>query len=447
MLVNDEPSDRILGEYPVVRIGVLGAGNVGAAFVEIVGRESEAIARRTGRRLEIVAVAVRSLAKPRSAVLDPDTLTLDAHAVVLDPTVDVIVELIGGIEPARMLIVEALKSGKPVVSANKELLANYGAELHAIAAASGSALRYEAAVGGAIPLVRALSVSLQGEPIRRVMGIVNGTTNYVLSRMSEERVTYAEALAEAERLGYAERDPSADVEGFDASSKAAILASIAFAADVVAGDVYREGIEHVELDDIDFADRLGYVVKLLAVAERTSAEHDPLTIGVRVHPAMVPSDHPLAGVRGAFNALFIEGEYAGELMLYGRGAGGAPTASAVLGDVIDVASRLGSEPAGSMSRREAVAIRTIDDLETQYYLTIDVADRPGVLAAVASAFGARGVSIRSMEQVGLGADARLVFITHLAREADVQATLAELRGLDEVRRIGGLLRVIGPEHG
>jgi homoserine dehydrogenase len=264
--------------------------------------------------------------------------------------------------------------------------------------------------------------------------------------MSEERITYAEALAEAERLGYAERDPSADVEGFDASSKAAILASIAFAADVVAGDVYREGIEQVEVDDIDFADRLGYVVKLLAVAERTSPLGAPLTVGVRVHPAMIPSDHPLAGVRGAFNAVFIEGENAGELMLYGRGAGGGPTASAVLGDVLDVAESIRTGQVSSESLRGAVGIRSIDDLKTQYYLTIDVADEPGVLAIVASAFGSRGVSIRSMEQVGLGADARLVFITHLAREADVQATLTELRGLDAVRRIGTLLRVIGPEH-
>ncbi|HWD25136.1 MAG TPA: homoserine dehydrogenase, partial [Acidimicrobiales bacterium] len=274
----------------------------------------------------------------------------------------------------------------------------------------------------------------------------NGTTNYILSRMSDDRITYAEALSEAERLGYAERDPSADVEGFDASSKAAILASIAFAADVVAGDVYREGIEQVEVDDIDFADRLGYVVKLLAVAERTSPLGAPLTVGVRVHPAMIPSDHPLAGVRGAFNAVFIEGENAGELMLYGRGAGGGPTASAVLGDVLDVAESIRTGQVSSESLRGAVGIRSIDDLKTQYYLTIDVADEPGVLAIVASAFGSRGVSIRSMEQVGLGADARLVFITHLAREADVQATLTELRGLDAVRRIGTLLRVIGPEH-
>jgi homoserine dehydrogenase len=444
--VSGDPERRRTARAPI-RIGVLGGGNVGAAFVEIVEAEAASIERRTGLGFEIAKVAVRSLTRPRSPELPAGRLTLDAHEVVTDPSIDVVVELIGGIEPARSLIVEALQSGKPVVSANKELLANYGAELHGVAAASGSELRYEAAVGGAIPLVRALSVSLRGEPVRRVMGIVNGTTNYILSRMSEERMTYTAALAEAERLGYAERDPSADVEGYDASSKAAILASIAFSADVVAGDVYREGIEQVDADDIEFARRLGYVVKLLAVAERTSLSGEPLTIGVRVHPAMVPADHPLANVRGAFNALFIEGDHAGELMLYGRGAGGVPTASAVLGDVIDVASNLGTGDSRFEHRRAEVAIRPIDELETQYYLTIDVADRPGVLAIVASAFGARAVSIRSMEQVGLGDEARLVFITHLAREADVQATLAELRQLDEVRRIGGLLRVIGPEHG
>jgi homoserine dehydrogenase len=433
-------------DHPSIRIGVLGGGNVGGALVEMLDLDGRSIEDRTGLYLEVVAVAVRSLAKPRGPSLDASRLTLDAHALVADPSIDVIVELIGGIEPARTLIVEALKAGKSVVSANKELLANYATELNAVAAHSGVELRYEAAVGGAIPLIRALSVSLRGEPIRRVMGIVNGTTNYILSRMSEDRITYAEALSEAERLGYAERDPTADVEGFDASSKAAILASIAFAVDVVAGDVFREGIERVELDDIEFAHRLGYEVKLLAVAERTSEPPELLTVGVRVHPAMVPVDHPLAGVRGAFNAVFIESDHAGELMLYGRGAGGAATASAVVGDIIDVADNLRAGRHHVEPPRKPVAIRPIDDLETQYYVTIDVADRPGVLATVAASFGSRGVSIRSMEQVGLGTDARLVFITHVAREADVQETLAELRGLDDVRRIGGVLRVIGPEQ-
>jgi homoserine dehydrogenase len=307
-------------------------------------------------------------------------------------------------------------------------------------------LLYEAAVGGAIPLIRALAVSLRGEPVRRVMGIVNGTTNFILSAMGEEGLSYAEALEEATRLGFAERDPSADVGGFDAAAKAAILASIAFSANVVAGDVYREGIESVEVADIEFAHRLGYRVKLLAVAEQTSRAGEPLAIGVRVHPAMVPVEHPLAGVRGAFNAVFIEGAHADELMLYGRGAGGEPTASAVLGDLLDAAQRLGSGVAHRGRSRHDVVIRPIDELRAQYYLALDVLDRPGVLASVAAVFGEHAVSIRSMEQVGFGEGARLVFITHLAQESDVQATLAGLSKLDAVSRIGSLLRVIGPER-
>ncbi|HVB06292.1 MAG TPA: homoserine dehydrogenase [Acidimicrobiales bacterium] len=431
----------------VVRVGLLGCGNVGGALVDVVDHDGAAIAARTGVHLEITRIAVRNVARARVPALAPDRLTHDAAALAVDPEIDVVVELIGGIEPARGLVVDALRAGKPVVTANKELLANFGEELYRAAEEGGSALYCEAAVGGAIPLLRALRVSLAGEPIKRVMGIVNGTTNYILSRMSEERISYAEALAEAERLGYAERDPSADVEGFDASAKAAILASIAFNTEVVAGDVYREGIETIDVADIDFASRLGYAVKLLAVAEDTTpAGAAQKTIGVRVHPAMVPLEHPLAGVRGAFNAVFVEGEHAGELMFYGRGAGGRPTASAVLGDLLDAArsARLGPLPPRPPVQK--VEIRPIDELHAQYYLTIDVADRPGVLSAVASLFGEHGVSIRSMEQVGLAAEARLVFITHLAREADIQATLAGLRELDAVERIGGLLRVIGPEH-
>jgi homoserine dehydrogenase len=430
-----------------VRVGLLGCGNVGGALVEILDREGDTIARHLGVRLVITRVAVRSISNARVEAVGAGRLTRDAHGVVVDPDVDVVVELIGGIEPARELIAAALRAGKPVVTGNKELLAIYGGELFALAEQSGQALLFEAAVAGAIPLIRALAVSLAGEPIMRVMGIVNGTTNFILSQMSEERITYTEALGEAQRLGFAERDPSADVEGFDASAKAAILASLAFNADVVAGDVYREGIDKIELSDIDFARRLGYEVKLLAVAERVS---DPTAceteIAVRVHPAMLPAEHPLAGVRGPFNAVFIEGAHAGELMLYGRGAGGVPTASAVLGDLIEVASSLTSGASPRPIHRDSVAIRPIDELLTQYYVTLDVADRPGVLAAVATAFGAHSVSIRSMEQVGLGDEARLVFITHVAKEADLQATLAELGRLDAVRRIGGLLRVIGVER-
>ncbi len=430
-----------------VRVGLLGCGNVGSALVELVDGDAGGIEERSGIRLEIARVAVRNLAKARTGSLGADRLTHDAHALVSDPGIDVVVELIGGIEPARSLILEALKAGKPVVTANKELLANFGSELRAMAESSGQALLYEASVAGAIPLLRALRVSLAGERVRRVMGIVNGTTNYVLTRMSEEHIGYGDALSEAQTLGYAERDPSADVEGFDASSKAAILASLAFNADVVAGDVYREGIETVDVADIAFADRLGYVVKLLAVAEQVEdPEAGGEAIAVRVHPAMVPKDHPLASVRGPFNAVFVEGEASGELMLYGRGAGGRPTASAVLGDVLDAAAALGAPPRPRPTLHRRVSVRPIDDLRAQYYLTLDVIDRPGVLARVARVFGDHRVSIRSMEQIGDGDEARLVFITHMALEGDVQAMLNELAKDEAVERTGGVLRVIGPER-
>jgi len=430
-----------------VRIGLLGCGVVGGALVEILDREGAAIAGHLGVHLRITRVAVRSISNARVQSVGAGRLTTDALSVVSDPNLDVVVELIGGIEPAKTLISTALQAGKPVVTGNKELLANLGGELFAIAEKAGQPLLFEAAVAGAIPLIRALSVSLAGEPVVRVMGIVNGTTNFILTQMSESRVSYSAALDEAQQLGIAERDPSADVEGYDASAKAALLASIAFNADVVAGDVFREGIDNLELSDIDFARRLGYEVKLLAVAERLSEVGAETTeIAVRVHPTMVPTSHPLAGVRGSFNAIFLEGANAGELMLYGRGAGGAPTASAVLGDLIEAAAQLDSRAAPRALRRDRVQIRPIDELMTQYYVTIDVADRPGVLAAVAAVFGEHSVSIRSMEQVGLGAEARLVFLTHRAKESDLQATLSELGRLDAVGRIGGLLRVIGAEH-
>jgi homoserine dehydrogenase len=429
------------GETPLVRIGLLGCGTVGGALVGILDEGSDEIAQRTGIRLDVTRVAVRNVARHRLASR-PERLTHDAHAVVSDSSIDVVVELIGGIEPARTLLLEAMASGKAVVSANKELLANVGNELLAGAERAGVDLLYEAAVAGAIPLVRPLTESLAGERIIRVMGIVNGTTNYVLTQMSDAGMPYAEAVAEAQRLGYAERDPTADVEGYDAAAKAAIIAGIAFNADVVAGDVYREGITGIESTDIEFAHRLGYEVKLLAVAERAAGTPSQPIVAVRVHPAMVPRDHPLAGVRGSYNAVFIEGEASGELMLYGRGAGGRPTASAVLGDIVDAAHNLRAGGRGRAAPRTRCEIRPIDELETQYYLTLDVADRPGVLASVATVFGDNRVSIQLMEQVGLGDEARLVFITHSAREADVQMTLSELARLPAVDRVGKLLRVI-----
>jgi len=423
-----------------VRVGLLGCGNVGAPLAALVRRRADDIAIRTGARLEIARVAVRSPAKDRGIELDSGVLTHDAAAVVDDPDIDVVVELIGGIEPARELILAAIKAGKPVVTANKELLANVGAELFAAAEDAGVDLLFEAAVGGGIPFIRPLRESLAGEEIRRIMGIVNGTTNYILTRMTEARVSYADALSEAQNLGYAERDPTADVEGFDAGAKAAIIASIAFGSRVVAGDVYHEGISGITTADIDYARKMGYVVKLLAIAERTNGE-----LGVRVHPAMVPAAHPLASVRDSFNAVFVEGDAVGELMFYGRGAGGYPTASAVLGDLVDAAVNRRKGSHASVGALSKATIRPIDEVETAYYLNLDVVDRPGVLAAVAGVFGRHGVSIRSMEQEGLGDEARLVFITHLAREAAVQATLRDLNHLDAVDRITSALRVIGTE--
>ncbi len=432
----------------VVRVGLLGYGNVGVAFTRLIDSQAEAIALRTGLELRVTRIAVRDLdrSRPGSARSDAgDRLCIDPGAIVEDLDIDVIVELVGGIEPARSLVLAALAMGKPVVTANKELISTHGAELLAAAENGGVDLFYEASVAGAIPLVRLLNDSLAGERIARVMGIVNGTTNYMLTSMSEEGSEYASALAEAQTLGYAEADPTADVEGFDARAKAAILAGIAFDADVVPSDVYTEGITSIGASDIAFAHKLGYEVKLLAVAERVG--NGPATaVAVRVHPAMVPREHPLASVRGAFNAVFVEGDTAGELMVYGRGAGGMATASAVLGDVVAAAHHRREETRGRAVRRERVEISPISALSTQYYLALDVKDQPGVLASVARVFGEHHVSIRSMEQIGLGDGARLVFITHTAVEADVQATLASLAELDVVAHVGALLRVIGPER-
>jgi homoserine dehydrogenase len=428
----------------LVRIGLLGCGNVGAPLVHMLREEGAAIAARTGLELAVTRIAVRSAHRDRDLPDLPDgTLTTDARAVAADPEVDLVVELIGGIEPARELVLSALANAKPVVTGNKELLANHGAELFAAAEAAGRDLLFEAAVGGGIPVVRAVRESLLGEPVGRIMGIVNGTTNYILSQMTDGGASYADALADAQGKGYAERDPTADVEGFDAGAKIAILASIAFGARIVAGDVYHEGISAITAADIAFARSLGYVIKLLAITERIDAAGPNPTVAVRVHPAMVPVTHPLAAVRDSFNAVFIEGSSVGELMLYGRGAGGRPTASAVLGDILDAAGNLVRGAATPLGSFGPAAICPIDELRSAYYLNLEVSDRPGVLAQVAGAFAERGVSIRSMEQEGLGDEARLVFITHEAREADVQATLHTLRQLDSVRHIRSLLRVIG----
>ncbi|MEY2710578.1 MAG: hypothetical protein RL487_361 [Actinomycetota bacterium] len=421
-----------------VRIGVLGCGNVGSAFVQLVESQADIVEARTGIRLQVVKVAVRNISKARDVNLAEGVLVRDAQAVVESPEVDLVVELIGGIEPARGLISGALRLGKPVVTGNKELLANVGHELWAQSDECGADLLFEAAVAGGIPLVRALRESLRGEPVSRVMGIVNGTTNFILTKMTEEGADYSAALSEAQRLGFAERDPTADVEGFDAGAKAAIIASIAFGAHVVAGDVYHEGISGITAADIAVARRLGYVVKLLGIAERQGD-----SVAVRVHPAMVPLTHPLASVRDSYNAVFVEGDAVGSLMFYGRGAGGFPTASAVLGDVIDAAVNLVKGTHGTIGSFARVPVVPIDETSSQYLVGLDVEDKPGVLHAITGIFAAHGVSIRAAEQEGIGTDARLVFITHTARESDMQACLREFRGLGVVRRTSGLLRVIG----
>jgi homoserine dehydrogenase len=427
----------------VVRVGLLGCGHVGSALVRLITENGDSIEARTGVRLQVGNVAVRNLSRERDVALPASVFTNDANAVVRDPDVDVVVEVIGGIEPARELIVEALTTGKPVVTANKELLANFGKELFETAETAGVDLLFEASVAGGVPLMRPLRESLAGDRISRVMGIVNGTTNYILTRMSEEGASFTDALAEAQSLGFAERDPTADVEGFDAAAKAAIIATIAFGARVVAGDVYREGISELTDADMASARELGYVVKLLAVAEE-----DAHGVAVRVHPTMIPSTHPLASVRESFNAVFIEADAVGELMFYGRGAGGAPTASAVLGDLIDASKNLvGGRRGATIGALARKPVRPIDEVESQFYLQLEVADQPGVLAEIAMQFGEHDVSIKSMQQMGIGADARIIFITHRAREADLRRTVHALRDVKSVHRVGSVLRVMGDEPG
>ncbi len=424
----------------MVRLAVLGCGTVGSALVGILQDRAAALAVQSGASLEIGGIAVSDLTRSRAPHIPRELLTADPAGLVADPSIDVVVELIGGMEPTEELVRTALQLGKPVVTANKALLASpEGVALRTMAKEHGADLLYEAAVAGAIPLVRALRESLTGERIHRVMGIVNGTTNFILTKMGEQGADYADVLAEAQALGLAERDPTADVEGFDAAAKAAILAGVAFGYDVAGADVMREGITAIRAVDVEFAERLGYAVKPLAVVERAGDD----ALSVRVHPAMVPKSHPLAGVRNAFNAVFIEGEAAGELMLYGQGAGGRPTASAVVGDLIDaVRNRLAGTTAPSPDRQPARLLPE-DDLRSQYYVSLDVTDRPGVLAAVTKVFGDNNVSIRSMEQEGYAGEARLLFVTHMAREGDVQSTLGQLAAIDTVEQIGGVMRIVG----
>ncbi|MDQ1627280.1 MAG: homoserine dehydrogenase [Actinomycetota bacterium] len=424
-----------------LKVAMLGCGVVGSEVARLLIEQADDLAARVGRPLELVGIAVRRPSRPRGD-LPLDLFTDDAQALVSRPDVDIVVEVIGGIEPARSLILSALESGSSVVSANKALLAEDGATLFTAAEKYGSDLYYEASVAGAIPLLRPLRESLAGDRVRRVLGIVNGTTNYILTRMTESGAGFAEALEEAQALGYAEADPTADIEGFDAAAKAAILAALAFHTRVTAADVHREGITDVTSADVASAREMGCVVKLLAIAE---VSPDGTGIGVRAHPAMIPLTHPLASVSGAFNAVFVECEAAGELMFYGRGAGGAPTASAVLGDIVAVArNRVSGGRGPGESAYADLGLRPMGDTQTRYHVSLDVADRAGVLAQVATAFAEHGVSIESVRQQMHGtADAELVIVTHRASDASLSATVSALRDLDIVRDVRSVMRVEG----
>jgi homoserine dehydrogenase len=425
---------------PFIRVGIIGAGFVGSSLVQLLldPTRHTALLDAATAPLELVGVAVRDGSKLRSGIPE-ELLTTDASALAARDDLDVLVELAGGIEPARTYIEIALRRGASVVTANKALMAECGTALAQLAHENGADLFYEAAVGGGIPILRALRSSLAGERIDRVLGIVNGTTNYILSKMTSDASDYADALAEAQALGYAEADPTADVEAFDAAAKVQILSSLAFGTELRGEEISREGITRVRSIDVEFARRAHYVIKLLGVAERVGESG----ISRRVHPAMIPEDHPLASVHGAMNAVFVEGARSGPLMWLGQGAGGEPTATAVLGDVLDAArNRVSGRHDVPFSVDTTLHSVPAGDLSSAFYISIDVLDQPGVLASVAGVFGSHGVSIQSMEQSGFADEARLSFLTHLAKTRDVEATVEDLAKLDSVDSIGACIRVI-----
>ena len=428
-----------------LRVALLGCGVVGSAVARMLVTHADDLAARAGRPLELVGVAVRRPQRPRPDVpVDPALFTDDAEGLVA--RADIVVEVIGGIDPARDLILRAMENGASVVSANKALLAEDGPTLYAAAAEHGVDLYYEAAVAGAIPILRPIRESLTGDHIRRVIGIVNGTTNFVLDKMDVSGAGFAETVEQAQALGYAEADPTADIEGYDAAAKAAILASLAFHTRVASGDVHREGITEVTAADIRAAADMDAVVKLLAICERVEIDGAE-AVSVRVHPAMIPRSHPLASVREAFNAVFVEADAAGELMFYGRGAGGDPTASAVLGDVVAAARhRVAGGRGPGESAYADLPVVDMGRAVTRYHISLDVADRPGVLAQVAAAFAEHGVSIETVrQQVSSEEDgrARLIVVTHRAPDAALSATVDALAALESVDDVASVMRVEG----
>ena len=422
-----------------LRIGLLGCGTVGAAVVRLLRTNSDVIRLRTGTTLRLLRVAVARPSKPRDVQFDPGVLTGDAAAVVADERIDAVAEVMGGIDPARALLLTAIRHGKSIVTANKLLMAQHGPELFARAGQAGVDLRLEASVGGGLPVIQPLRESLGANRLQEVSGILNGTTNYILTKMAQAKWEFGQALEEAQRLGFAEADPTADVEGHDAAAKLAILATIAFGTAVHDADVYREGIQRVTAQDIGFAAELGYALKLLAIAREQDG-----AVEARVHPAFLPLTHPLAAIGNELNAVFVRGDAVGEVMFVGRGAGGPPTASAVVADLIDVARnrRMGGHGRigfGALAQRP---LRPMEDTASPFYLLMQVTDRPGVFARIAAVFGEEDVSIASILQKSRGETADIVMVTHTARERHMRRVLSRLEELDVVRTVRNVIRVI-----
>ena len=422
-----------------VRVGLVGLGTVGSGVVEILRRHTEDFRRRAGVDVELVRFADRTTERFADLGLPTESCSTDWHDVVADESVDVVIELIGGTGVAREVVLAALAAGKSVVTANKALMASAGEEVMEAAEAAGVDIAFEASVGGGIPIIGPLKHSLTGNEIQTVMGIVNGTTNYMLTRMAENGLDYDTALAEAQAKGFAEADPTADVDGHDAAAKIAILSSIAFNSRVVMSQVPTQGIRSLAPEDIAYAREMGYAIKLLAIARRM-----PDGIDVRVHPTMIRTSHPLASVNGVYNAIYVIGDAVGETMFFGEGAGSLPAASAVVGDLVEVSRRIqtGCAPVVGCTCTETLAVRDMAQLETEYFIRLEVADQPGVLAAVATVFGDHGVSIGSVIQKRAeGGVAQIVYVTHLAREADVRAALGEIEALDVTDRVASVIRV------
>ena len=435
-------------EYRPLRIALLGAGSVGSQVARLLIEHKSELAARVGAELELTGIVVRDVEKAIKAGVPKNLLTTKAEEVIL--SADIVIEVMGGIEPARTYILQALNSGSDVITANKALLATHGTELFDAAEQVGAQLYFEAAVAGAIPIIRPLRESLAGDKVNRIMGIVNGTTNYILDRMDSTGASFDDALAEAQALGYAEADPTADVEAYDAAQKAAILASLAFHTEVPLDKVYREGITKITPAQIDAAKRDGYVIKILAIAERIPANGGEAGVAVRVHPVLIDRNHPLGAVRGAFNAVFVEAEAAGELMFYGAGAGGVQTASAILGDLVSAAKRhVAGGPGLADSVHANLAVLPIDRVHTRYQITLEVTDQPGVLAKIANTFSAGNVSIETVEQsvrqVGgkRSKTATLEVGTHTATDAELSAVVKALAASESVESITSVIRVEG----